>query len=772
MANQITIDIGAAANDGTGDPLRTAFNYVNNNFSNVWNTGLPTSNVQFSDNRILTVNTNANLVLAPNGIGKVASNVDIVPNTANVFSIGGLDRRWNTVYGQYLNLSHNAIISGNLVVTGNITGGNIHYTGNVFVGDLEGSVFDGASSVVLDVLTSSIYVDNYRYANGVPVTFGTNYSNTNATSLLAAFGSNSISTTGNITAGYFIGNGSQLTGIVSSYGNSNVTTLLSNLGANSISGTANITTTANITAGNVLTDAIESATDIYMFAGNGIVDIRATGNVVVKTDNAGHEWLFDNTGNLTAPGNVIFADNYVYSGNTFTSPETNGILKNFKWEFSDLSSGADTVTLQWNLLDTTFPQWYLTTNSQGNTYVFDGDAKTMGFLDNSVNSGTLTFGTAANNGAGSSNDIELTTVTGNAYVRTGSNSWKFGSTGNLTLPDGYTFGPSGSSLLIAAPATTDGIYMDWASEISFFIGNGGGENIAQIGTLGGVWAFGNDGVLTAPGNITTTGNVSGGNIISDGEINSDGRAYVQYVDIRGGYSSGWIGSLGYGGNIVELQGTAGVNIVTTGDEGGPSWQFGTDGTLTAPGDITVSGDITGRAAANTLFLKAQPTTDTYIQLNSIVDSTISIAANLDIVTDSSNTAQTFAFGADGNLFVPGNITGNVGGYEIGYRNIPQLVFAGDVQVSADDAGKHYYNASNTAYTMSLVDSGAVTYPVGMAVTIVNKGTGNIAVDAFPGVSLYLAGNATAGNRVVTSYGMATVLNVATDVWFISGAGVE
>ena len=121
MANQITIDIGAAANDGTGDPLRTAFNYVNNNFSNVWNTGLPNSNVQFSDNRILTVNTNANLVLSPNGIGKVASNVDIVPNTANVFSLGSSTRRWNTVYGQYLDLSHNVTIGGNLVVTGNLT---------------------------------------------------------------------------------------------------------------------------------------------------------------------------------------------------------------------------------------------------------------------------------------------------------------------------------------------------------------------------------------------------------------------------------------------------------------------------------------------------------------------------------------------------------------------------------------------------------------------------------------------------------------------------
>jgi hypothetical protein len=80
MANQIIIDIGAVANDGTGDPLRTAFGYVNNNFSNVWASGVTTSNIQFDGNKILTTNTNGNLVLAPNGIGKVQANVDIVPN--------------------------------------------------------------------------------------------------------------------------------------------------------------------------------------------------------------------------------------------------------------------------------------------------------------------------------------------------------------------------------------------------------------------------------------------------------------------------------------------------------------------------------------------------------------------------------------------------------------------------------------------------------------------------------------------------------------------
>jgi hypothetical protein len=58
-----------------------------------------------------------------------------------------------------------------------------------------------------------------------------------------------ISATGNIVGSYFIGNGSQLTGIATTYGNSNVVTLLSAFGSNSISTTGNITA-ANLNSSN------------------------------------------------------------------------------------------------------------------------------------------------------------------------------------------------------------------------------------------------------------------------------------------------------------------------------------------------------------------------------------------------------------------------------------------------------------------------------------------------------------------------------------------
>ena len=72
MSSQpIVINIGALPNDGTGDPLRTAFNDVNLNFANVFAYGPVLSNIQIANNTILTTNTNGNLILNPNGIGVV-----------------------------------------------------------------------------------------------------------------------------------------------------------------------------------------------------------------------------------------------------------------------------------------------------------------------------------------------------------------------------------------------------------------------------------------------------------------------------------------------------------------------------------------------------------------------------------------------------------------------------------------------------------------------------------------------------------------------------
>lgn len=70
MSQQV-INIGGSANDGTGDPLRTAFTKINTNFSELYAKGAAGSNLDLSNNEIAATNSNGNVELAPNGAGHV-----------------------------------------------------------------------------------------------------------------------------------------------------------------------------------------------------------------------------------------------------------------------------------------------------------------------------------------------------------------------------------------------------------------------------------------------------------------------------------------------------------------------------------------------------------------------------------------------------------------------------------------------------------------------------------------------------------------------------
>ena len=70
MAQQ-TIGIGSAANDGTGDPLRTAFNKINDNFTELYGTSAFGQQITLSGNKVSSNVTNANLVLEASGTGAI-----------------------------------------------------------------------------------------------------------------------------------------------------------------------------------------------------------------------------------------------------------------------------------------------------------------------------------------------------------------------------------------------------------------------------------------------------------------------------------------------------------------------------------------------------------------------------------------------------------------------------------------------------------------------------------------------------------------------------
>ena len=90
MAYQ-TVNIGSSANDGTGDQLRTAFDKINDNFSEVYTElgGTSLSNVSITANTISTDDANGSLTIAPNGSGTIIL-ANAVSASSNVSVTGKL----------------------------------------------------------------------------------------------------------------------------------------------------------------------------------------------------------------------------------------------------------------------------------------------------------------------------------------------------------------------------------------------------------------------------------------------------------------------------------------------------------------------------------------------------------------------------------------------------------------------------------------------------------------------------------------------------------
>jgi hypothetical protein len=123
-----------------------------------------------------------------------------------------------------------------------------------------------------------------------------------------------------------------------------------------------------------------------------------------------------------------------------------------------------------------------------------------------------------------------------------------------------------------------------------------------------------------------------------------------------------------------------------------------------------------------------------------------------------------------NVSVGGNITANVSGFSIGYRDLPQVI-AGNVTLALTDASKHFYANTGAPTTITVPSNANVAFPLGTTIVVINKGSGNISVAKQVEVGMYLAGNSTSAIRTLTSYGMATLVKTETNVWFINGTGL-
>jgi hypothetical protein len=313
---QYVINIGALPNDGTGDPLRTAFNETNLNFNQVFAAGPVLSNVRIANNTISTITTNGNLILAPNGIGRIQANATIVPSVANVRDLGSADQRWSTLYVQYANISGSLSLA-NLTATGNVTvGGNLTVIGNII----------NVANIVTDAKTIQLSntAGTANAANGSGITVGANDN-------IATFLYTSVGNRWNTNVGLQVAGASGL----QVAGTANVLTLAVNQTAN-----------AWLIGGNVLTapsgafwssdlatgdEYITTALDGYLvlssqFAnGNTASQLHLEHELAqIVVNNGGPKvWQFNDDGSLSAPGNITANANgnlWSWSNDTMSFP--------------------------------------------------------------------------------------------------------------------------------------------------------------------------------------------------------------------------------------------------------------------------------------------------------------------------------------------------------------------------------------------------------------------------------------------------------------------
>ena len=249
-----------------------------------------------------------------NNTGLYNSTSNPVPVNDNILA-NNISATGNVTVDGYIysagSITTNSNFVGNLI--GNVTGNITLPTGNTQVVYNNSGVFGGTPAFTFNQATDVLSVTGniaggYFLGNGSQLTgLPQSYGNSNVVTLLAEFGSNTVSTTGNITAGYVLGNGSQLTGLPATYGNSNVAAFLptysGNLNPDTISATGNITglnlktsgTQGNIVGANYVT------ADYFVGDGSQLTNV-----VAISTTVDSGQVIFSQDGQFTGDGGLIY----------------------------------------------------------------------------------------------------------------------------------------------------------------------------------------------------------------------------------------------------------------------------------------------------------------------------------------------------------------------------------------------------------------------------------------------------------------------------------
>ena len=547
MTRQV-INVGATANDGTGDGLRSAYIKCNDNFQELYNTtitptSLPngTSNVSVAENANVTISIagSANVVNFAGTVSEFTGNVtisndltvanslsitqdvtigdqliingsfgsNVLPDTNNTRTLGNATLRF---------ASMNTVLvdaTGNITTTANVSGGNLISSGShITTGNVTGGNFITAGNVEA---TGNV-------SGGNVVTGGAVIATGNASALnITSTGS------GNITAGgFFIGDGGFI---------SNVTV-----------------------ASNVAVTQIANGTSIVGIASSGgNVEITSGGILTLQTDGTNVEFLVPldfgssnvvTTGNVSG-GNVLATANVIATGNVSGTYILGDGSQLTGIDSAAISNGTSNVTVATNSDITmgvanspitivsatglaTTGNVSATGNVSGGNVIITGnvDANKISVTDTMVAGGTVTGSGLNTTGIITDGTMQIQTgsLTSVANIAAGGNVTVTGNISGGNIVTGAeviaTGNVNGGNII--ATAAVDAVTITQETGIFTTRANVQGATSSTTTTTGALLVAGGAGIVenvnigglvVVTGNITTaSGNISGGNILTSG----------------------------------------------------------------------------------------------------------------------------------------------------------------------------------------------------------------------------------------------------------------
>jgi len=485
-------------------------------------TGTATNSQQFnglSSTQFMRSDANTSTTGSISAVGNIAGNYFI----GNGSLLTGISGGGNVNYSNANTASFLAAFGSNTIsTTGSITSGNIT-SSNVLTGGIVSATGNISGNFILG---------NGAFLTGISGGGNVNYSNSNVSSFLAAFGSNTISTIGTITSGNISGSNILTTGLVSASG--------------TITGSSHIGTvvsaSGNITGANLLTGGTVSATGNIAgnyFIGNGslLTGISGSGNVNYSNSNVSSflAAFGSNTisttgsitsgnisgsniltaGQLSATGNI--SGNFILGNGYYLSGLGNG-SGNINYSNSNVSGflaafGSNTISTTGSITSGNHSISGNITFTGGTQGSAGSGPKFLARFSGSPHSSRMVFQDAVNPGLPMSFGIAPANATGGSNYIAYANSDPDNSAIGI-----FTAIPS-SSISIQSLGTANGINSGSYSGLPLTFSVAPAGEIARFTNTGNLLVGNttdNGGKLQVSGNISATGNIAGSYILGNG----------------------------------------------------------------------------------------------------------------------------------------------------------------------------------------------------------------------------------------------------------------